>query len=55
VISGNQSAARAPVQLDLFSKAENRLIEKLVQTDISRMTPLEALNFLNEFQEKIKT
>ncbi|MGB5751046.1 MAG: DNA mismatch repair protein MutS [Desulfobacterales bacterium] len=55
VISGNKSADRAPVQLDLFSKAENRLIEKLVQTDISRMTPLEALNFLNEFQEKIKT
>ncbi len=55
VISGNKSAARAPVQLDLFSKAENRLIEKLVQMDISRMTPLEALNFLNEFQEKIKT
>jgi len=55
VISGDKSAARAPVQLDLFSKAENRLIEKLVQTDISRMTPLEALNFLYEFQEKIKT
>jgi len=55
VISGKKSAARAPVQLDLFSKAETRLIEKLIQTDISRMTPLEALNFLNEFQEKIKT
>ena len=55
MISGDQATARAPVQLDLFSKAENRLIEKLVQTDISRMTPLEALNFLNDFQQKLKT
>jgi len=48
-------AARGPVQLDLFNKAENKLIEELTQTDISRMTPLEALNFLNELQEKLKT
>jgi DNA mismatch repair protein MutS len=53
--SGTHSTVRTPVQLDLFSKAENRLIQELVQTDISRMTPLEALNFLNEFQEKLKS
>jgi len=43
------------VQLDLFSKKETKLIEQLSDTDISKMTPLEALNFLNELQEKLKT
>ncbi len=46
---------RGPVQLDLFRKPENPVLEKLSSADISRMTPLEALNFLNELQEKLKT
>ena len=46
---------KGPVQLDLFNKADNKLIEELTNTDISRMTPLEALNFLSELQEKLKT
>jgi DNA mismatch repair protein MutS len=53
-ISENPTA-KGPVQLDLFTKTENKLIEELTNTDISRMTPLEALNFLNELQEKLKT
>ncbi len=55
LINGDRSTARGPVQLDLFGKIENKLITELVQTDISRMTPLEALNFLNELQEKTKS
>ena len=46
---------RGPVQLDLFRKPDhNPVVEKLNQADISRMTPLEALNFLNELQEQFK-
>ena len=45
---------RGPVQLDLFRKTENPVIGILSTADISRMTPLEALNFLNELQEKLK-
>ena len=52
---GENPTAKGPVQLDLFKKTENKLIEELTNTDISRMTPLEALNFLNELQEKLKT
>ncbi len=52
---GKTPAAKGPVQLDLFSKKETKLIEQLTETDISKMTPLEALNFLNELQEKLKT
>ncbi len=55
LINGDRSTAKGPVQLDLFGKIENKLITELVQTDISRMTPLEALNFLNELQEKTKS
>ena len=55
LIGADKPAARGPVQLDLFNKADNKLIEELANTDISRMTPLEALNFLNELQEKLKT
>jgi DNA mismatch repair protein MutS len=46
---------QGPVQLDLFHQADNsKLIHKLNQADISRMTPLEALNFLNELQKDLK-
>jgi DNA mismatch repair protein MutS len=55
LINGDRSTAKGPVQLDLFGKIENKLITELVQADISRMTPLEALNFLNEFQERAKS
>ncbi len=54
-INGKMPTAQGPVQLDLFSKKETKLIEQLTETDISKMTPLEALNFLNELQEKLKT
>jgi DNA mismatch repair protein MutS len=49
------AVTRGPVQLDLFRKPENPVFDKLSKADISRMTPLEALNFLNELQEKLKT
>ncbi|CAB1064165.1 DNA mismatch repair protein MutS [Olavius sp. associated proteobacterium Delta 1] len=49
-----EEAGQGPVQLDLFRKPDNQIIEKLSRLDISSMTPLEALNFLNDLQEKVK-
>lgn len=49
-----EEAGRGPVQLDLFKKPDNQIIDKLNQMDISVMTPLEALNFLNELQKQVK-
>ncbi|MGD2013167.1 MAG: DNA mismatch repair protein MutS [Desulfobacterales bacterium] len=46
---------RGPVQLDLFRQTENPILDILSSADISRMTPLEALNFLDELQEKLKS
>jgi len=49
-----EEAGRGPVQLDLFKKPANPIIDKLNQLDISVMTPLEALNFLYEVQQLSK-
>jgi DNA mismatch repair protein MutS len=49
-----QAPKQGPVQLDLFRKPESGIIKRLSRIDISRMTPVEALNFLNELQEDIK-
>ncbi|MCK5192821.1 MAG: hypothetical protein KAQ71_03360, partial [Desulfobulbaceae bacterium] len=43
------------LQLNLFSKPDQFVIEKLQKLDISKMTPLDALNCLNELKEKAKT
>ena len=44
---------KKPVQLDLFA-CEAFLTQEIKKLDIAAMTPLKALNFLNELQEKIK-
>ena len=46
---------KGQVQLNLFSRPDQFVIEKLQQLDISKMTPLDALNCLNELTEKAKT
>jgi len=44
----------APVQMALFSSLELKLCEALRKIDISRMTPLEALNILSELSDEAK-
>jgi DNA mismatch repair protein MutS len=41
----------APLQLDLFRQPDRQVIERLRKVDISRLTPLEALNLLNQLRE----
>ena len=55
LIRGEKTPSRGPVQLDLFRNSNHPVIEVLKEADISKMTPLEALNLLNELQEKLKT
>ena len=52
--SDQDTPQTGPVQMDLFSKKEHFFVEKLSKLDISKMTPLEALNYLNELREKAK-
>ncbi len=49
------ASGKKHVQLHLFSRPDHFIIEKLQKLDISKMTPLDALNYLNELQEKSKT
>jgi len=42
------------VQIKLFRKPERLIIENLSNLDISAMTPLDALNYLDELREKAK-
>ena len=53
--AGEGVAPKAQVQLNLFRRPEHLVIEKLQKLDISKMTPLEALNCLDELHEKAKT
>ena len=52
--SDKESTRQRPMQMDLFGKKEHFFVEKLAGLDISKMTPLEALNYLNELREKAK-
>ena len=50
LVREEKGVTRGPVQLDLFKKPDNQVIDKLNQMDISNLTPLDALNVLNELQ-----
>jgi DNA mismatch repair protein MutS len=43
------------VQMDLFRKHDNMALNRLKELDISKLTPLEALNLLNDLQDMIKS
>ena len=49
-----QPAGETPVQMALFGSLELKMCEALRQIDISRVTPLEALNLLFELSEEAK-
>ncbi len=49
---GKRKGKGGHVQLGLFSPVERKVVETLQMIDLSRMTPIEALNILNELQRK---
>jgi DNA mismatch repair protein MutS len=55
VFTGDDSLSpKGHLQLNMFSRPEHFIVERLNKIDISKITPLDALYFLNEMQEKIK-
>ncbi|MEJ2100707.1 MAG: DNA mismatch repair protein MutS [Desulfobacterales bacterium] len=52
--SDKGNTKQGSVQMNLFGKKEHFFVEKLANLDISKMTPLEALNCLNELREKAR-
>ena len=55
ILSDVREVPNGHTQMNLFQPPEHRIVEKLRQMDISRMTPLEALNSLSELQAKACT
>ncbi|QTA92193.1 DNA mismatch repair protein MutS [Desulfonema magnum] len=51
---GKDQCRERPVQLELFGSPGHFLTDELQNLDISTMTPLDALNYLNELQERTK-
>jgi hypothetical protein len=41
--------------MDLFRKHDTTVLNRLKELDISKLTPLEALNLLNDLQELVKS
>jgi DNA mismatch repair protein MutS len=54
IMGDHDSPENKQVQLNLFRQPETFVIEKLQQLDISKITPIEALNYLNELKEKVE-
>jgi DNA mismatch repair protein MutS len=55
VFAGDDAVSKkGHLQLNMFSRPEHFIVERLNKIDISKITPLDALYFLNEMQEKIK-
>ncbi len=51
---GPSSDEKGPRQLDLFARPRQRVAARLKKLDLSRMTPLDALNLISEMQEMLK-
>jgi len=45
----------APLQLTMFTPLSQRILDRLQETDINALTPLQALNLLEELQSEIKS
>ncbi len=50
--SGQKKAKGAAVQIELFQSLEKSIMERLKSLDVTRMTPLEALNVLDDICKK---
>jgi DNA mismatch repair protein MutS len=53
-LSASKDTQPGAVQMELFDHKSHYFADKLAKLDIAKMTPLEALNYLNELQQKAK-
>jgi DNA mismatch repair protein MutS len=53
IMDENYSSEDRQIQLNLFRQPETFVLEKLQQLDISKITPIEALNYLDELKKKL--
>ena len=51
-LNPGKKKSSAQTQLSLFRKPEEVILEKLINLDISTMTPLDAINYLNDLKQQ---
>jgi DNA mismatch repair protein MutS len=49
-----ETAAAEPMQLTIFTPLSQRIVDRIEATDVNTLTPLQALNLLEELQQELK-
>jgi DNA mismatch repair protein MutS len=52
--SVQDQAAAEPLQLTIFTPLSQRIVDRIEATDVNSLTPLQALNLLEELQQELK-
>ena len=52
--SVQEQAATEPMQLTIFTPLSQRIVDRIEATDVNSLTPLQALNLLEELQQELK-
>jgi DNA mismatch repair protein MutS len=52
--SVQEQAAAEPMQLTIFTPLSQRIVDRIEATDVNALTPLQALNLLEELQQELK-
>ena len=52
--AGVQTGAAEPMQLTIFTPLSHRIVDRIEATDVNSLTPLQALNLLEELQQELK-
>jgi DNA mismatch repair protein MutS len=53
--SGRRQPESGQIQLDLFHHPDQEIIDRLRHIDVSRTTPIDALNLLSELQDRVRS
>jgi len=52
-LAHDESAGPAPLQLTIFTPLSQKIVDRLKQTDLNSISPLDALNLLHELKQQI--
>jgi len=53
-LAKDELVPRSSVQLTIFTPLSERIVHRLREADLDRLTPLEALNLLSELKKQIE-
>ena len=53
-LAHDETATPAPMQLTIFTPLSQKIVDRLKETDLNRLSPLEALNLLHELKKQME-